>query len=127
LFWNFGELPPEVGERVAPIYDRLEPGMVNSSVLLGSRRAPGSQNDRDAVAGLTESGQFGDVEVRRFPWSRVYDTAAWLADLETHSDHQALPDDRRERLLRAVGAALDELGGRFEMPYRTLLVSARRR
>lgn len=127
LFWNFGDPPPAVGERVAAIYDRLEPGLENYSVLLGNRqvRAPG--RGRQAVAALVESGRFADVQVQEFPWTRAYTTAGWLEHLATHSDHQALADDRREHLLSTVGAALDELGGSFEMAYRTLLVTAQRR
>jgi SAM-dependent methyltransferase len=36
VFWNFGDPPPEVRERLAPIYARLEPELENSA-----RRGPG--------------------------------------------------------------------------------------
>ncbi len=62
----------------------------------------------------------------RFAWSQRYDTAGWLAQLSTHSDHRALPAAQRKRLLDAVGEALDSVGGSFEMPYETVLVLARR-
>ena len=65
--------------------------------------------------------------MRRFPWSRSYDTATWIAFLQTHSDHHTLADARRERLLSAVAEAIDELGGSFEVAYEAVLVSAARR
>jgi SAM-dependent methyltransferase len=122
LFWNFGDPPAEVAERLAPIYARLEPDLENYSVLLGHYHGRTEQ----AVADLTASEQFGAVEVRSFDWSRTYETQAWLEFLQTHSDHHTLPAARRERLLSAVGGALDALGGSFQMGYQTMLVSARR-
>lgn len=123
VFWNFGEPPANVAERIDPIYRRLAPGLERYSVLLGGedRRAD------SAVAGIAASGAFEDARVRTFAWSRVYDTELWLELLQTHSDHQTLPDERRALLLREVGDAIDSLGGAFELPYRAVLVTARRR
>ncbi|HEY3726424.1 MAG TPA: class I SAM-dependent methyltransferase [Solirubrobacteraceae bacterium] len=122
LFWNLGDPSSAVRDRLAPIYERLEPELESYSVVLGAR----SGRQSESVSGLEGSGRFGEVTVRRFPWSRRYDTAAWLAFLQTHSDHHALPPERRERLLTAVGAAIDELGGSFEVDYEAVLVSAPR-
>ena len=57
----------------------------------------------------------------------THTTAEWLEILQTHSDHQTLPAERRERLLDAIGGAIDSLGGSFEMPYEAILVTAQRR
>ncbi len=122
VFWNFGDPPPEVRRRLAPVYDRLEPDLENYSVVLGNR----SGRDRETVNGLVESGLFGEVTIQRFPWSRFYDTAAWIDFLQTHSDHHTLPAPRRERLLGAVAEAVDELGGSFEVAYESVLVAAPR-
>jgi SAM-dependent methyltransferase len=123
LFWNFGDFPRHVREVVMPIYSRLEPGLEGYSVLLGNRDARAEA----ALAGIADTGEFGEAQTRTFPWARPYETAGWLEQVETHSDHRALPRERRERLLRAVGEAIDGLGGSFEMPYETVLVSAIRR
>jgi SAM-dependent methyltransferase len=122
LFWNLGDLPESVRERIGPIYARLEPELDEYSVVLGRPEQRGTPT----VAGLVKSGRFTTPEVLRFPWSRPYDTPGWLAFAATHSDHQALEPQRRERLLDAVGEAIDELGGSFEMPYETVLVTAQR-
>lgn len=122
LFWNLGDPAPEVRDRLAPVYARLEPELEEYSVVLGSS----SDRAGVSVSGLEASGRFADVAVRQFPWRRRYDTESWLAFLHTHSDHHTLPPDRRQRLLSAVGDAIDELGGSFEVDYETVLVSARR-
>jgi SAM-dependent methyltransferase len=122
VFWNFGDPPPHVRELLSPIYTRLGPGVENYSVLFGNRDA----RVQDTLDGLAAAGAYGPAQTTRFAWSEHYGTAAWLAQLATHSDHRALPAARRERLLDAVGEALDSVGGSFEMPYETVLVLARR-
>jgi hypothetical protein len=91
-------------------------------VLFGNRDA----RVQDTLAGIADASAYGPAETARFTWSQRYDTAGWLEQLGTHSDHQALPAARRQRLLDAVGEALDSIGGSFEMSYATVLVSARR-
>jgi SAM-dependent methyltransferase len=123
VFWNFGDQPPELAERLRPIYARLEPELENYSVLLGNYdgRIEGAL---DAVSG---EAAFEEAQTRRFEWSRRYDTTGWLDFLRTHSDHQTLAPERLARLLDAVAGAIDELGGAFETSYATMLISARRR
>ena len=67
-FWNFGDPPPEVRERLAPIYDRLAPELSNYSVVLDS--AQRVRRQELTAAGMADSGRFGEVEIRRFPWNR---------------------------------------------------------
>jgi SAM-dependent methyltransferase len=123
LFWNFGAPPAEVAELFGPIYARLAPGVESYSVLLGGQDA----RAETAVAGIAASERFDAAEVSAFSWRRTHDTAGWLALLQTHSDHQTLPPDRREQLLAEIGEAVESAGGSFEMPYEAILVSARRR
>jgi SAM-dependent methyltransferase len=123
VFWNFGEPPDEVAELFGPIYARLAPGVESYSVLLGGQDARADT----AVAGIAASECFDAAEVSTFAWRRTHDTAGWLALLQTHSDHQTLPPAQLERLLAEVGDAVESVGGSFVMPYRAILVSARRR
>jgi SAM-dependent methyltransferase len=123
IFWNTGDPDPAVRARIDAVYRELEPGLRERSATSQRRR----DRTRAALEALAQSGRFGPVAVSRFAWSRRYDTAAWLAHLASHSDHVTLAPERRERLLAAVGAAIDELGGSFPVAYDTLLVSARRR
>ncbi len=123
LFWNFGRQPPAVAELFDPIYERLAPGLEGYSVLLGGQDARADT----ATAGIAAAGQFEDAEASTYGWRQTHTTAEWLEILQTHSDHQTLPAERRERLLEAIGGAIDSLGGSFEMPYEAILVSAQRR
>jgi SAM-dependent methyltransferase len=123
-FWNFGDPPPEVRELLAPIYERLAPELVNYSVVLDA--AQRAERIDITVAGIAGSGRFGPIEVRQFPWVRTYSAREWTDFLETHSDHQALDPARREQLLDEVADAIEALGGTFEMPYETALVTAAR-
>ncbi len=122
MFWNFGDPPPHVRELLSPVYARLGPGVENYSVLFGNRNA----RVQDTLAGIADAGAYGPAWTARFEWSQRYDTAEWLEQLGTHSDHQALPAAQRQQLLDAVGEALDAIGGSFEMSYATVLVSALR-
>jgi hypothetical protein len=122
-FWNLGDPPAYVRERLAPIYARIAPGLEDYSVVLGGS---GRRSGRTAD-GLNGSGLFESAELRRFDWTRAYTTDEWLALVATHSDHQALEPRQLETLLDAVREAIDSLGGSFEYPYETVLVTATRR
>ncbi len=123
LFWNFGSPPREVATLFDPIYERHAPGVEAYSVLLGGQDA----RAENAIAGIAASGQFEPAEQRAFVWRKRHERDQWLQLLQTHSDHQTLPAEQRERLLGAIGEAIDALGGSFEMPYEAILVTAQRR
>ena len=123
MFWNFGDPPADVAARLDPVYAELEPELQGRSVLLGHREG----RIEGALGAISHEHDFERARTREFAWSRRYTTAAWLDVLRTHSDHQTLPPERLQRLLDAVARELDALGGSFELPYTTKLVSARRR
>jgi SAM-dependent methyltransferase len=122
LFWNFGLPPAEVSALLDPIYECYAPGLEGYSVLLGGSDARG----QTAIDGIAASGSFAAAKVERFAWSKTHETAGWLELLQTHSDHQTLPEAQLRPLLGAVGEAIDSLGGSFELPYEAILVTARR-
>ncbi len=121
-FWNLGDPPADVRERLAPVYDRLAPELESYSVVLGNS----GRRSEDTAAALNDSGLFEPAEIRHFAWSRAYSTDEWLQFIATHSDHQALGEPRLSALLDAVGAEINALGGSFEYPYETVLVTAAR-
>ncbi|MHB1808295.1 MAG: class I SAM-dependent methyltransferase [Solirubrobacteraceae bacterium] len=119
LFWNFGGPPAQIQQRIDPIYARIGP----------SNESPGARASDRAEAtlgGLRQSGAFEELKVERFQWSVRYETASWLEQLATQSDHQTLPPEQLSELLDALREAIDELGGSFEVEYQTPLVTARR-
>jgi SAM-dependent methyltransferase len=121
-FWNLGDPPAHVRERLDPVYDRLGPRLAGLSVVLGNSRRRGE----DTAAALDQSGLFEPADTRRFEWSRTYTTDEWLRLITTHSDHQALGEARLAALRDAVGIELDAIGGSFEYLYETVLVTATR-
>jgi SAM-dependent methyltransferase len=123
LFWNLGDIPDQLRNALAPVYARLEPTIEG----YGTRPSGPSSTVAAALAGIAASGAFDDATVRAFPWQRAYDAAGWCELIATHSDHLALPADRRVTLLEAVAGAIDALGGSFTMSYTTTLIDATRR
>jgi hypothetical protein len=72
------------------------------------------------------TGLLASVETRTFVWERRYSRDEWLDLLPTHSDYRTLPADQLDRLLGAVGEAIDGLGGSLPVVYQLRLVSATR-
>jgi SAM-dependent methyltransferase len=75
---------------------------------------------------FAESGRFGPVTMRVYPWSRTYEIEAYLDLLRTHSDHRMLSDAERERLLDAVGETIVRHGGAITVRYESHLHLARK-
>ncbi len=60
--------------------------------------------------------------VRRVPWSQEYTAEQYVRLLGTYSDHIALPDDRRRRLLREIGRLIEtRYDGKVVKRYETVL------
>jgi SAM-dependent methyltransferase len=123
LFWNIGRPPADVDGALDEVYAQMAPEAHGVSVQTGyATEGYGKEQD-----GIRRCPALTDPEVERFPWTRTYTRDQWLDQLPTHSDHAALPPDRLEALLSAVGEVIDRFGGRFEMEYSTLLIHATRR
>ena len=75
---------------------------------------------------FAESGCFGPVTWRSYPWSQRYVTAEYLDLLRTSSDHRVLPPEQRESLLQGVGRAIETHGGSIEVRYEAHLYLANR-
>jgi SAM-dependent methyltransferase len=74
--------------------------------------------------GIRESGRFGEPEQWRFTWEHAYTRDEWLDLLPTTGGLTRLEPDALADVLAGVGAAIDELGGGFTLPYTTLAVVA---
>lgn len=75
---------------------------------------------RSSGVALTEPDQW------RFDWEQTYTRDQWLDLLPTTGALTQLPPDQLTEILHAVGAAIDDAGGSFTMPYVTLAAVARR-
>jgi SAM-dependent methyltransferase len=125
VFWNLGEPPADVAEKLSAAYQRVAPelrgGHQTSVAAGGPATAPSAAAD-----GIQRTDAFDEPEAWRFDWERRYTRDEWLDQLPTHSDHRLLPPDRLAALLGAVGAAIDALGGAFTMPFTTVVATATR-
>ncbi|MEV5714815.1 class I SAM-dependent methyltransferase [Amycolatopsis mediterranei] len=77
----------------------------------------------DAIA---KADGLGEPDRWRFEWERRYTCEEWLDFLPTTGGLTRLPPDALAEVLSEVGAAIDELGGSFVLPYTTLAVVAHR-
>jgi hypothetical protein len=120
LFWNHDELEASAQVALDEAYQEFAPELLRAHVVGRSRTS-----DRPHVEHLEASGRFASVEVRRYRWQRSFTREEWIGLIGTHSDHLRLDAGRREALLEAVGAAVDELGGTLATGYGTYTVLAR--
>ncbi len=118
LMWNWPQTDGPVGEELDAVYRRLLPHLAAG--------APGSTQP-DWRAQIEGSGQFGQVELRRYDWSATYSTQDYLGLLRTQSDHRMLEPRVADGLFAEVAAVLAGHGDRYQVPYRTLLYLARPR
>jgi SAM-dependent methyltransferase len=121
LFWNIGHHEPGMEDALHQVYGARAPGLDGFSIVLGN--PPDERFDR-AIAGIDASGAFGAVTRRSYIRTAQYSTEDWIAHLQTHSDHQALPAEQRAGLLSAVGDILDRAGGGIRLTYETVLLAA---
>ena len=120
LFWNLHDDEADASEARRAL-DRayVEHAPELSKASLG-RRLP------DIEGRIAATGLFGPVARSDHRWSAEYDRERYLKLLQTHSDHIALQPERRARLLDAIGAVIDRLGGHISRPMVANLYVARR-
>jgi SAM-dependent methyltransferase len=120
LFWNMstgfnGNIQAELDE----VYRQVVPE-------LGSQQSASEETIQDRLDQINQSGCFGPVSLRRFPWSQTYRTSEYLGLIHTYSDHLRLPEQTRQRLFEGVAAAIDAQGGSVEREYIVILYVARK-
>ena len=122
-FWNSNVQTPEVQAAFAEVYQRYAPATV-----AGSDTAASYFDPRDDVhtASLSASGLFEAVELRRYPWQRVYRRDEWLDQLPTHSNHRTMLPETLGAVLAGIGAVIDRFGGQITVDHSAGLLTARR-
>ena len=123
LFWNAHVYVPgedRFFDDVQAIYARYLPETVDRPALQ-------SELPTTAESGFIETGLFDEAAVRQYPWTETYETARYIKLLQTFSEHIALPEDARERLLAEIAEMIDgEFGGRVLKHHVAVLQIARR-
>ena len=75
---------------------------------------------------ISKTGLFKKVQVKRYPWFKVYSTNQYLKLLNTYSDHRSLKDSKRVQLYEGIRTLIeDEYGGSIMRPYLSVLYIAK--
>ncbi|WP_232532298.1 class I SAM-dependent methyltransferase [Nocardiopsis dassonvillei] len=126
-FWNVFELPPEVAQAFADVYQRV---VSDSPFDPRGMTAQGRKDYTELLSGVAdgirEAGGFGEPEWWRWDWEWSYTRDAWLDQMPTFGILTWVPPDIQEQVLEGVGAAVDGMGGAFTMRYATVAVAASR-
>jgi SAM-dependent methyltransferase len=123
-FWNRGAHADEVAAALEAVYRIHAPELVGHSILLGA----GTEERFDAsLNALAATGEFDDLRIMRFPWTKDYSTEEWVDHVSTHSDHSGLPAGRRAALYDAIAGVIDARGGSSTVRYETVLITGTRR
>jgi len=111
----------------SPLHDEIHAAYLEHAPSIAGPRVSHWYGDDGPIPSLVEeSGYFGPVIHRRYPWSHVYPVADYLGLLQTHSDHRLLEPEQRARLHAAVGRAIEHHGGTLEVDYVAHLYLARK-
>lgn len=121
VVWNLGTHDAVTRARLDAVYAEHAPELAGSAAL-GVR--VGADAGRP-LAGVDGTGLFGPQQRHEVAWEQRWTVEEWVAQLRTHSDHAALPAERRERLLDAVAGALGPSGG-VTIAFTTLCILATR-
>jgi SAM-dependent methyltransferase len=127
-FHHVFQTPPEVMEALAKVYRQVAPDSpVNLSGPMTRSAMDLYQPLFAKIAdGIRVADGFSEPEQWLFDWERTYTRDEWLDQLPTSGTLTQLPPDKVTAVLDAVGAAIDEMGGSFTVPYTTVVVSAAR-
>ena len=81
----------------------------------------------DLSGEIAASGRFRNVAGRRYVWDVVYTAQGYIDVLNTYSNHRALDDDTRERLLTRIRNRIEARpGGQVRKTYLAMLNVAER-
>ena len=118
LFWNMHPgFHGQVAEDLESIYRKIAPELASADDSI-------EETIQERTEEITQSGCFGPVSVRRFPWSCTYRTREYIGLLNIHSDYIFLPARSRQRLFAAISTVIDAYGGSIEREYIAVLYIA---
>jgi SAM-dependent methyltransferase len=127
-FGTVQELPASVTGAFAEAHGRLVP----DSPFAFDPRSGGSLLDAyqglylRAAEGIRQAGGFDEPEIWRYDWERSHGGNDLLDLVSTSGGMTRLPSDVAGEVLRAVGRAVDDLGGSVTVAYATWGLTARR-
>jgi len=124
LFWNFAwEFERPLRKRLDAVYARFHRAGRKAAVY-PTKKAMNDRFRRDRE-GITASGRFDGVRMRRFFWQAEYDSRSYLDLIDTYSDHRVLPAEKRRPLYSGIEKAIRETGGTVRIRRLCVLYLAR--
>jgi SAM-dependent methyltransferase len=126
LFWNVMQVPTDLADAFAAIYEQALPDSAFGRALNDSMSAYSIMFAKAADA-ITQEVGFGEPEQWRFDWEKTYSTEEWLEQVPTFGGHNLIPADKLGELLNGIETAVDAVGGSFTMDYAAVVVTASRR
>jgi SAM-dependent methyltransferase len=119
LFWNMhADLPEKIDTELDDIYRKITPDFDRPQNI--------EETIQERSEEFSRSGCFGPLTIRRFPWSRTYQTREYIGLLNTYSDHIRLPAQIRQRLFEEIANVIDSHGGLIEREYLAVLYIAQK-
>jgi SAM-dependent methyltransferase len=105
------------------VYAREAPALAAKFCgLLAPDRIPQPEKDEWLASGL-----FTTIQAHTYLWSRDYTAEQYVQMLNTHSDHQLLPEPTRARLFAQLAELVNDHGDAVTREYATLLHMAQKR
>jgi SAM-dependent methyltransferase len=123
LFWNVFQLPPDLGDMFAAVYQRVLPDSPFFRGMSAGLAAYSGQFTK-VTDGIREASAFGRPEQWQVGWQRSYSTTEWLDMVPTFGGHGQLPPGKLEELLAGLQEAIDAAGGSFTMNYSAVAITA---
>jgi SAM-dependent methyltransferase len=125
-FWHVFQLPPDVAEAFAAVYQRVVPDSPFNFQPARPALDLYQELVTKAAGGIRRVGRFSDAEQWRFDWEQSYTRDEWLDQMPTQGPLTRLPPDKLAEVLEGTGAAIGAMGGSFTMPYVTVVITAAR-
>jgi len=90
------------------------------------RNGPSTEKKINSTeAYINSTDLFEKVLMKRYPWTKEYNTDEYLKLLNTYSGHRNLEEDKRSRLFKGIGELIqNERGGTITRPYLAVLYIA---
>jgi SAM-dependent methyltransferase len=124
LFWHVYQLPDAVAAAIGAAIRQVAPDSPFRLDRVGNLVDGYLAMCASAAAAMRDTGRFGEAEQWRYDWEQHYARDECLDLIPTTGATTRLSPDKIAVVLDSAGAALDAMGGGFNMSYVTVAVSA---